>query len=205
MPKFTYDNFTKFIPVWEDCILNDEDIKASQKRPDLIYALDIGAGEGMASLWMQKHVTTGTGDRVYCCDTWIQRETEKTFDRNVTGTDESYKIVKVKGNVEYKMYELALLGPVLANSKFDLIYIHGTTVSRDALRQFLTAFTLLKDKGIMIIGNYDAKAKVTALGKQSTHYREMVEVFRRTEAGRYEILFEAEQLIIKKLTASQIQ
>jgi len=200
MPTYTYDNFSKHLPVLEDVVLKQLSYLNEQKS----HFLDIGSGEGAATLWMLNNLAGQTYSRVYSVDVWPQKETEKIFNRNIAESDLSYKNIKLKGNHAHQLYELFLTVQNGMAYKFNFIYANCTTQSADAMLVLLNAFNLLKDDGIMVINNYDTKHKINLLGGQAVHYREALLFFLRLYAGRVEILHEGKQLIFKKISLSTL-
>ena len=200
MPTYTYDNFSKHLPVWEEHVLTQLSYLNEQRA----YFLDIGSGEGASTLWLLNNIAKQTYSRVYSCDYWYQKETEKIFDKNVVESELSYKNIKLKGNIPYKLSEIAITTQTGTLQKFHMIYVNCTTQSAEALTILLNAFNLLKDEGIMVVNNYESKHKINLLGGQAVHYREALHFYLRLLAGKVEIMHEGKQLIVRKISASTL-
>lgn len=200
MPTYTYDSFSRHIPVWEEHFLkNAEHIKKSKA-----YVLDIGSGEGASTLWFLNNIALGQYSRVYSCDQWNQKETEIKFNNNIAEDPCSHKVIKLKGPAIHELNKIAIGLQTSSFQKFNVIYINCTTQSLEALTIMLNAFYLLKDDGIMIINNANAKHTINLLGGQAIHYKEAVNTFLRLTVMRTEVLHHENQLIIKKLFVSSL-
>lgn len=201
MPTYSYDGFSKHLPVWEEHIY--QNIKWYNDVKDPSYLLDIGAGEGAASLWMLNKLCGNLYSRVYSCDVWAQKETEKVFNKNIAENESSHKVVKMKGNIHHSLKELAITMQTGTLEKFGFINVNCTTISNEAAPIILDAFSFLKENGYMVINNIDTKHKITTLGGISVHYTELISFFTRLQAGRIEIIHgsmpDHKQLIFKKI------
>ena len=199
-PTYTLDTFTKTLPTWNKIL--DEPYKQCfvNNRTNI---LDIGAGEGAATIWLANTLTKHSKSKVYSADGWWQKETEKKFDANIVYGDVSNKVVKLKGDVLQTMYELTT--KEIGWDKFNVINYNYTTNSTEAFNIITTVFsTLLKDDGIIFINNYNADHKINILGGLGVHYREALYFLQRLYAGRYEVLGTEDILILKKLSPEQI-
>ena len=201
MPTFTQDSLSKYLPVWETHLLKPyEDIK----NKEVLKILDIGAGEGAATLWFAANLATNTHTKVYSVDSWWQKEAERAFDRNIGECEVSYKIIKLKGPVDVMLYDLFSSIPTPSPRKMDIIYYNGTTQCTEAIKHIIAAWGLLKEEGTMIINNTDAKYRVNLLGGQTVRYTEIVDIFLKIYTGKLEVLHYSNQLIIKKLSPGSL-
>ena len=200
MPIFTYDGFSKHIPTWEEHILGP----LSYLKNERTWILDIGPGEGASTLWFLNNLADQTYSRVYSLDGWHQKETEKNFDKNIAESELSYKVIKVKGNPLQKINELCVTIQTGSTQKFNIIYVNCTTMSLEAMSILLNAFYILKDDGVMIINNNEVTHKISTLGGNAVHYREVLGWLRRLLAGRVEIIHSGKQLILKKINVQNI-
>lgn len=195
MPTYTYDNFSKYIPIWEEHVLKR--LSYLNKKESATF-LDIGSGEGAATQWLLENLCGHTYSRVYSMDIWAQKETEKIFDKNISETGLSYKNVKVKGNIHYKLNELAVTLQTGTIQKFNLVYANCSTISYEAMPILLNSYHLLKENGIMIINNISTEHKINLMGGQAVHYRELIHFLTRLLAGQLEFIHQEKQMIIKK-------
>jgi predicted O-methyltransferase YrrM len=197
MPKYTYDTFTRNIPIWSK-ILDQPYVDYLNKNK--VNVLDIGAAEGVATIWFLETFFENSNSRIYSLDTWWQKETEKIFDANIVETGMSHKVVKLKSAVNTAICDLIVRG-----TKFDVIYYNHTTNSTEALAPILNAFSLLlKDDGVIVLNNYDVQYKVSMLGGNSVHYKEALIFFQRLYAGKYEVLNSDGILALKKLSPALV-
>ena len=201
MPTYTYDNFSRHKPVWDEHIYQSikwfNDIKLGCNY------LDIGAGEGAATLWLLDNLSKNLYTRVYSCDNWFQKETEKIFNKNIAENENSHKVVKCKGNIHYSLKELAVTMQTGTVEKFEFINVNCSTISNEAAPIILNAYSLLKENCYMVINNIDTKHKISTLGGASIHYQDVVAFFVRLMAGRIEVVYgnkpDHKQLIFKKI------
>ncbi len=200
MPTYTYDNFSRHIPVWEEHLLK----RAEQLKKGKINILDIGCGEGASTLWFLNNLALGQYARVYSCDQWNQKETEIKFNINIAEDPASHKVVKLKGPIINEMNKVAIGLQTSHYQKFNVIYVNCTTQSLEALTIMLNAFYLLRDDGFMIINNANAKHTINLLGGQAVHYKEAINTFLRLTVMRTEVLYHENQLIVKKLFMSSL-
>jgi predicted O-methyltransferase YrrM len=196
-PTYTLDTFTKNLPVWEKIL--DEPYKDSFKHSPT-NILDIGAGDGPATIWFAENLIENPKSKVYSVDSWWQRETEKRFDANISDSGLSYRIVKLKGSVPHTLCE-----QVVKNTKYTIINYNYSTNSVDAFNILSIAFSLLlKDDGILVINNIDVEHKINPLGGFAVHYKEALGFLQRLYAGRFEVISTDKLLILKKLTPEQL-
>lgn len=201
MPTYTYDNFSKHKPIWEEHIYKNikwyNDIKTGSNF------LDIGAGEGAVTLWLLDNLCGNIYTRVYSCDNWFQKETEKIFNKNIAENENSHKVIKSKGNVQYSLKEYAVTVQTGTLEKFEFINVNCSTISTEAAPILLNAYSLLKENGYMVINNIDTKHKISSLGGAAIHYTDVLNFFTRLMAGRLEIMYgnkpDHKQLIFKKI------
>jgi len=199
-PTYTLDTFTKHIPTWER-VLDEPYRQTFINTPTNV--LDIGAGEGAATIWFAENLVSNPKSKVYSIDSWWQKELEKKFDANVSDSGLSYRVVKQKGSIPHILSELVV--KQTGWNKFGVIHYNYSTNTIDALNIITTCFNLLlRDDGILVINNYDTTHKINLLGGTAVHYREALEFLKRVYAGRYEVLVADKLLILKKLSPEQI-
>lgn len=199
-PVYTLDTFTANLPIWDKIL--DEPYKDSFKFSPT-YILDIGAGEGPATIWFAENLMENARSKVFSLDSWYQRETEKRFDANVSDSGISYRVIKQKGSVIHNLCELAVKSTNL--TRFTIINYNYSTSSVEAFNILSLAFSLLlKDDGLLVINNVDAVHKINTLGGFAVHYKEALGFLQKLYAGRFEVISTEKLLILKKLTPEQI-
>jgi predicted O-methyltransferase YrrM len=170
MPKYTYDTFTKNIPIWEKVL--DQPYK-DYLNTNRVNILDIGAGEGIATTYLAQTFAENIYTKIYSIDGWWQKEVEKNFDANMVEAQISHKIIKIKGSVIHTLCDLATRNNGNTGwAKFNIIHYNYTTQGTEALNILMNAFNLLlKEDGVLLINNYDTKQKSNILGSQTLLYK----------------------------------
>ena len=128
------------------------------KFPKANRALEIGAYEGQASVWMLENMLTDDGV-LMCIDTWAGgedhanvsfAEVEERFDRNVKQAKRgNQKVYKIKA----KSFN-GLATCITGDQRFDFIYVDGSHIARDVLTDACMAWPLLDRGGFMVFDDY---------------------------------------------------
>jgi len=152
--EFTADWFSPHIPVFEHAF--------SKINPT--HVLEIGCFEGRSTTWLIENLSKSQPVSLYCVDNWVggngleadQIEgIEDRFRKNVEVAQEKRQVdIDIwicKGPSHEQLVSL------LANGKknfFDFIYVDGSHVAPDVLRDLVLAFDLCKVGGVMALDDY---------------------------------------------------
>lgn len=148
--KFTQDWFTSNIGNFE---------AAKLVLPDNKRILEIGCFEGRATCWMLQNMLADDGV-IYCVDTFKGGQEHEgidlsrlrdVFEENISACAKPTQEVKILENLSFK--SLAML--IMAELKFDFIYVDGSHEIQDVITDACMAFQLLKPGGVMLFDDYE--------------------------------------------------
>jgi predicted O-methyltransferase YrrM len=195
--RFSGDLTTRQLPLWEKLLL------PLAGQPDLRF-VEVGVFEGRTSCWLLQNVLTHPTARLTCIDIFKPfhylpepghpeqethvRDYEKTFDANMAAIDAAERVVKLKGNSTHVLRTLPLYA-------YDMVYIDGSHANRDALRDVVLGWDLLKTGGIMIMDDYGLDDPLMPDQKPKL----AIDAFLASMEGEYALLAEkAFQVAVRK-------
>lgn len=141
-PVFTHDWFSRHIPTWEQHLAH------LPGTPCQI--LEVGSYEGRSACWMLDHLMGHYHAQLICIDAGI-------------GVGHEGSLTRLKSNLEHhprrmqvSLYQSSsfLFLPGLSHSQYDLIYLDGSHLGGDLIRDLCNAWPLLKPGGILIVDDY---------------------------------------------------
>lgn len=158
-PSFMVDWFTNNIPMWERFL-----VPRLAGRP--ARALELGALEGRATLWMLEHLLTHPRSRVVCLDPFERNAGTKCsqgtprrlgdvwsrFEANVLRSPHAKKVTAVRGDIMATLH--AGHSKHLRPASFDLVTVDPSGSARSALEAGVMAFPLLKPGGLIVFDDY---------------------------------------------------
>lgn len=153
--EFTTDWFTARVPEIT------ESLKHVPRDADI---LEIGSWEGRSATWFLDHLP---GSKITCVDTWeggVEHAgidvaaVERRFFHNMNSFEGRY--VVRKGDSKKVLFSLA-------PESYDLVYVDGSHLSRDALSDIVTGWNLLKPGGVMLVDDYGSEDKGVALALET--------------------------------------
>lgn len=178
--SFTQDYVSSNVGHWAQFLEDYRD------KPD-VRMLEIGSFEGRSTVWFLTNVLTHSSARIVCVDVFTQPPRELRFDHNIRIAGAVDKVTKRKGRSE------ELLGQ-LPRESFDFIYVDGSHQAVNVLFDAVGAWLLLKPGGVLIFDDYLwEKEKPTFERPQQA-----IDLFLESFQGRYELLFKAYQVILRK-------
>lgn len=182
--NFSVDWFSHNIPVWEEFL--------AEFKGKPITAIELGAYEGRASIWLLENILTHPKARLMCVDTWEgsaehqevdMKAVKKRFKQNVKGRKVSI----------WEQTTTGFLSLHHGHTEADLIYIDASHKASDVLSDAVLSDKLLKPGGILIFDDY-----LWGDGSINTP-KPAIDAFLMCYAGQYAILHKQYQVILKKL------
>ncbi len=139
-PTFSTTWFTNNIRVWQKVLA------PRAGKPNLRY-LEVGVFEGRSLVWAFEHVLTHPSSSAVAIDLFAFPGLEERFRENLkrAGVDRRTQVLVGHSNEELRG---------LAPDSFDIIYIDGSHLAKDTLRDGVLAWDLLKVGGILIFDDY---------------------------------------------------
>lgn len=175
--QFTTDWFSWHIPNWERLL------KGFVGYPGL-NALEVGSFEGMSTCYLLDHILTSPTANITCVDIFENMLVEHSFDFNISKTGSQNKVDKMVGQSKKILRMLPL-------ESYDLIYIDGSHIATDVLRDAVLCWDLLKVGGILIFDDYEYE---TPIEKPS----DAIDVFLEIFSSHIEILEKGWQVFLSK-------
>ncbi len=152
-PIFHADWFSKNIPIWDKYL-------GHLKGREYVNALEIGCWEGRSTVWTLQNVLTDPTSHITVIDPFLgnpenkvegyERSVQDTFEGNIKaiGAENKLTLLTVKSHDGLKY---------LHNNHFDFIYLDGSHVTTDVLRDLVLLWPLLKHGGVIVMDDYEYK------------------------------------------------
>jgi tetratricopeptide (TPR) repeat protein len=178
--RFSQDNFTNKIPIWESCL------ETLASRPG-IKALEIGSFQGMSACWLLDRILTDSSATLTCIDTKFSEQ----FELNLAKTGASDKLNKLAGPLYKQLLSLE-------SNDYDLINIQNRGKTPERVKQNIAVcWQLLKIGGIIIFKDYE--------GNDDRSLEESpqagIKAFCDTVKEQFEILHQSHQLLVRKIAS----
>lgn len=178
--RFSQDNFTNKIPIWESCL------ETLASRPG-IKALEIGSFQGMSACWLIDRILTDSSATLTCIDTKFSEQ----FELNLAKTGASDKVNKLAGPLYKQLLSLE-------SNDYDLINIQNRGKTPERVKQNIAVcWQLLKIGGIIIFKDYE--------GNDDRSLEESpqagIKAFCDTVKEQFEILHQSHQLLVRKIAS----
>lgn len=191
--EFTVDWFTRNIAEWLDTFE-----RCGFTRAGSLRALEIGANEGMSSLFL---ATRFEKLALTCVDPWEDRNevdadqygnhAESRFDRNMA----KYAHVVTK----YRGRSLGWFSEHSSRECYDFIYIDGSHYVDDVIIDAIKGFEALKIGGLMIFDDYFWWYYDRPMDNTSG----AINAFLRLKRGEYDLIYVGWQVHIRKCRRSR--
>jgi predicted O-methyltransferase YrrM len=191
---FSTDDFSEFAQTWSALL--------AQFRPRRI--LEIGSYEGRSTCFIIAEATTFGSVDLHCMDTFGGSEEhriskldlsdlERRFDRNTAialeqlDPDRHCTLTKHKTDSFHGLAKLIATG--FAGS-FDMIYVDGSHLAHDVLKDMVLSFELLRVGGLLIADDYlwYERTRRTRHLTQVTHPKPAVDAFVNVNHFRLKLL-----------------
>lgn len=148
---YTFSNnwFESNIPVWSTVLAH------LVGKP--CNALEIGAFEGAATVWLLENVLTHPSSRIVSIDPCtgnIEHDMDQTKDLCKSYATNVLCNFQKKARLVKTFSNVALMYPDIQTTLFDIIYIDGDHHAHAVLEDAVLAFRLLKLGGIMIFDDF---------------------------------------------------
>ncbi len=184
--EYTTDWFLNNIPLWEKTLF------PLAGKP--LRVLEIGCFEGRATVWLLQNILTHPDSQITCIDPFTSdqelheidfRKVQERFLRNT---------IEWKEKVDLHIGRSAEILPILPSDSYDLIYVDGSHLAKDALIDGVLSHLLLKEKGIIIFDDYlwNTLVKFPLVPKGA------IDAFMECFALEYDVLYLGHQVILQK-------
>lgn len=178
---FSEDWLTDRVDRWEPML----DELAGRKS----LILEIGSYEGLSACYLLWRLPDAN---VTCIDTFVAPpDLEARFDRNVALVDAS-RVRKLVGDSRRLLPDL-----VEAEARFDFVYVDGSHLGLDVLVDAALSWRLVTPGGVLLFDDYTYREQgEDALLRPGA----AIDAFLTVIEGKYEVLFRAHQLAVRKIT-----
>lgn len=189
--KFSYDWFSKNIPVWS-ALLEPvfKDVEA--------HAIELGSFEGRSTVWLLENILTHAKSTIDCVDTWQGGVKDDRFEKEIDWKQGELNFIHNTENFKEKItvhkeitfdYMKKRVEPV------DLIYVDAGHFASDCLIDMVQSHLLLKKNGILIVDDY----LWTKLESNPYTPKPAIDAFINCFSPNYELLALGYQVILKKI------
>lgn len=156
-----------------------------------VKMLEIGSFEGRSTVWFLENILTEQGAEITCVDVFSEPRWELRFDHNIRVSGLGGKVRKLKGRSEDLL-------PELPRASYDIIYVDGSHEAGAVLMDALLSWTLLKPGGLLLFDDYRWEPE-----KKSSQRPQMaIDLFLESFAGRFELVHQDYQVVIRKKPSS---
>ena len=153
----------------------------------VVAMLEIGSYEGRSTVWFLENILTHEDSEITCVDIFSEPRWELRFDHNIRISGLGGKVRKLKGRSEDVLPELPRAG-------YDVIYVDGSHQASAVLMDAVLSWTLLKPGGLLLFDDYLWEPE-----KQASQRPQMaIDVFLESFAGRFELVHQDYQVVIRK-------
>ena len=191
--QFTQDWFSRNIIIWEQYLSNFANLPK-------LNVLEIGSWEGRSTCWLLEHILTHNSARITCIDTFegsvehqqynesYLKSIEERFDFNISKTEASDQVKKIVGKSEDVLRSLPL-------NSYDMVYIDGSHLASDVLRDAVLAWDLVKVGGLIVFDDYDF------IFAESSHQNTKVgiDAFTDTFCNKISVIHKSYQVLVEKI------
>jgi predicted O-methyltransferase YrrM len=187
--NFTSDWFSWQIPNWERWL--------SPLKGKEIYALEIGCYEGRSSCWLLENILTNPNSELTCVDTFsCGEDLPEVKDNSILKRFEA-NIAKWKDKIEICVADSKDCLPefIFHSRKYDFIYIDGSHIPHNVLRDAIFGWDLLAKDGILIFDDYGWEQDPNPLMRPKLAIDSFLQIFE----GKYKLLGKDWQVAIQKL------
>lgn len=191
--QFAQDWFSRNVKIWE------HNLSRFINVPKL-NMLEVGSWEGRSTCWLLEHVLTHDSASITCIDTFegsiehkhyedrYLESIEERFNFNISRSGSSGKVKKLVGKSEDVMRSLPL-------RSYDLLYIDGSHLASDVLRDAVLSWELVKLNGLIIFDDYD----FTFHQNSSQNTQVGIDAFTDTFCNKINVIHKSYQVIIQKV------
>lgn len=179
---FSKDWFSARIPQWQTMV-------APHLKDKEVLGLEIGSYEGRSAIWTLQNMLTHPAARLICVDIWTNQDVEKAFDRNMVATDNSHRIIKMKGDAQRVLKTLTQL--------FDFAYVDADHVARSVVAQISIIWPLLKKGAFVVFDDYEWKHPPETAHELPP--KPGIDAFLALWQPQYELVHKGYQVIVRKL------
>jgi predicted O-methyltransferase YrrM len=204
-PEFVDDQYRFTLNLGREYTVNWEQVlKSFAGRPNLQF-LEIGSFEGQSACWLFENVLTHPASRLTCID--LFDSVERKLSLFATHTDSfgmSYyqrflhniNVAQAKDRVHIIADSSAHALRSLPLNSYDFIYIDGSHLAKDVIRDTILAWDLLKCDGILIFDDYKWQSPYdpSPLGSPAIAIDSFLQIFE----GEYRKLHHDYQVICQK-------
>lgn len=146
--QFTNGWFDQHIPSWLSIFA---DCGLARERP--LDILEIGSFEGRSSLFLLRQFPQA---RLTAVDTWQGSDEHSVEQKTSLGDRFAANVAEHRARIEQRVGSSLTMLPQLDSEgrRYDLIYVDGSHLADDVLRDAISAWRLLKSGGVMIFDDY---------------------------------------------------
>lgn len=152
-PQYTSDWFSQNIPSWTDVFKEFKDKEG-------IRFLEIGSYEGRSARWLLENILTHTTATITCIDPFLSNDDQHDQARLDRFTHNLSAWLPESGNGQVTLLkglsqDVVPKLPVTPRT-FDVVYIDGSHLARDTLRDAVLIWPLVKVGGLVVFDDYGA-------------------------------------------------
>jgi hypothetical protein len=188
--QFTTDWFTRNIPVWKVAFAQ------YSGKPGVRY-LEIGVFEGRSLLWLLENILTEPTSHATAIDVFYG-DYESRYRSNLDQSGAAGRVTTIKASSRVALRDLPA-------ESFDVAYIDGSHAMADVLEDAVLTWQVVKPGGLIIFDDYQWVGSLHA-GHEGDSPEDFpkpaIDAFCRCFAGRYEVIHNGYQVILRKIQPS---
>lgn len=157
------------------------------KNVSNIKALEIGSFQGMYACWLLDNILVHPSAKITCIDPFFT----ELFHHNISATNVSNKVIKLNAMSQETVAKLN-------DNYYDFVYIDGSHLAPDVLKDAICCWRVTKIGGLMIFDDYLRKPPKNRKATPKIAIDTFLSLFDET----VELIHKDYQVIIKKVSNS---
>lgn len=172
---FHADWFSRHIPTWEKFL-------AHLKGKEYLNGIEVGCWEGQSACWLLQNIFTHPTSKLTVIDPFVgnpenvlqgyEKDVQDIFRSNI-------KEIGATERVDLKVQRSGVALKYLHENNFDFVYLDGSHITKDVLKDLCFVWPLIKKGGIIVMDDY--KYAKLEMGAVPSHAIDIFQLIFRDE------------------------